>query len=211
MLIYFIRHGESCYNAEGRLQGQSQTPLSPLGLRQAESVAAALAQEPIEAIYTSPLTRAMQTATPLARALGVTPIADPRLMEIHVGMFQDLLHTEIAERYPEETAMWRGSDPDYRIPGGESRRDLMTRGRAAFDAIVAGGQKTVAVISHGGLLAAIFKSILDVPADRNPFSLYNTSISQVVVGNEFKLLTLNNVDHLRPTGCETIHTRADFF
>ena len=211
MLIYCIRHGESCYNAEGRLQGQSHTPLSPLGLRQADAVAAALADQPIEAIYTSPLPRALQTAEAIARALQLTPLADPRLMEINVGVFQDLLHAEIADRYPTETALWRGSDPDYRIPGGESRRDLMVRGRAAFDAIAAGGQKTVAVVSHGGLLAAIFKSILNVPAERNPFSLYNTSVSQVVVGREFKLLTLNNVEHLGPAGCETIHTRADFF
>lgn len=193
------------------MQGQSHTPLSPLGLRQAEAVAVALRNEPIEAIYTSPLPRALQTAEALARPLKLTPVADPRLMEIHVGVFQDLLHAEIAERYPAETAAWRGSDPDYRIPGGESRRDLMTRGRAAFDAVVSAGHKTVAIVSHGGLLAAIFKSILNIPAERNPFSLYNTSISQVVVGKEFKLLTLNNVDHLGPTGHETVNTRADFF
>jgi broad specificity phosphatase PhoE len=211
MLIYCIRHGESCYNAEGRLQGQSHTPLSPLGLRQADAVAAALADKPIEAIYTSPLPRAAQTAAAVAGPHKLTPVADPRLMEINVGVFQDLLHAEIADRYPAETALWRGSDPDYRIPGGESRRDLMVRGRAAFDAIAAGGQKTVAVVSHGGLLAAIFKSILGVSAERNPFSLYNTSVSQIVIGREFKLLTLNNVDHLGPAGYETIHTRADFF
>ncbi len=89
MIIYCIRHGESCYNAEGRLQGQSATPLSPLGLRQAEAMAMALRAQPIAAIYASPLPRAMQTAEALGRAIGVAVIPDPRLMEINVGIVQD--------------------------------------------------------------------------------------------------------------------------
>ncbi|KKK94352.1 hypothetical protein LCGC14_2683730, partial [marine sediment metagenome] len=68
MLLYCIRHGESTYNAEGRIQGQSDVPLSELGRRQGEAVAAALRAEPVEAIYSSPLRRAMQTAEPLADA-----------------------------------------------------------------------------------------------------------------------------------------------
>jgi 2,3-bisphosphoglycerate-dependent phosphoglycerate mutase len=211
MIIYCVRHGESCYNAEGRLQGQSPTPLSPLGLRQAQAIADALRGHPISAIYASPLPRAFQSAEPLARRLGLSVATDARLMEINVGIFQDLLHAEIADRHPVETAAWRASDPDYRIPGGESRRDLMVRGRAAFEAIRAAGHEQVAVISHGGLFASVFKSLLDIPAGRNPFPLYNGSISQLVWQHEPKLLTLNQVDHLRVAGCELISTRGDFF
>jgi len=211
MIIYCIRHGESCYNAEGRLQGQSATPLSPLGLRQAEAIAAALGGQPIAAVYCSPLPRTMQTAEPLARALRLPVTTDPRLMEINVGIFQELLHHEVPDRYPAEAAAWRVSDPDYRIPGGESRRDLMVRGRAAFDEIRASGHEQVAVVSHGGLFASAFKALLDVPAGRNPFPLYNGSISQLVWAHEPKLLTLNQVDHLRAAGCELITARGDFF
>jgi 2,3-bisphosphoglycerate-dependent phosphoglycerate mutase len=211
MIFYCVRHGESCYNAAGRLQGQSSTPLSPLGLRQARATADALAGQPISAVYASPLPRALQTAEPLARALGLQVETDPRLMEIDVGIFQELLHSEIADRYPAETASWRGSDPDYRIPGGESRRDLMIRGRAAFEAIFAAGHEQVAVVSHGGLFASAFKALLEIPAGRNPFPLYNGSISQLVWEREPKLVTLNQVDHLRAAGCELISTRGDFF
>ena len=211
MIIYCVRHGESCYNAEGRLQGQSNTPLSALGLRQADSLADALRDKPIEAVYASPLRRAAQTAEPIARALGLSVVDDARLMEINVGIFQDSLHCEIADRFPAESAAWRASDPDYRIPGGESRRDLMIRGRAAFEAIRAAGHDQVVVVSHGGLFAAAFKALLDVPAGRNPFPLYNASISQLVWAGEPKLLTLNEVDHLRAAGCELISTRGDFF
>jgi len=208
MIIYCVRHGESCYNAEGRLQGQSSTPL---GLRQADALADALRDKPIKAIYASPLPRAAQTAEPIARAHGLPVVDDARLMEINVGIFQDALHREIADRFPAESAAWRASDPDYRIPGGESRRDLMIRGRAAFEAIRAAGHDQVVVVSHGGLFAAVFKALLDVPAERNPFPLYNASISQLVWGGEPKLLTLNEVDHLRAAGCELISTRGDFF
>ncbi|HEY4309584.1 MAG TPA: histidine phosphatase family protein [Pirellulales bacterium] len=211
MLIYCVRHGESCYNAEGRLQGQSATPLSPLGLRQAGAMATALAAQPITAIYASPLPRARQTADALGAALGVTVTLDDRLMEINVGILQELMHNEIADRYPVETAAWRASDPDYRIPQGESRRDLMVRARASFDEIRATGHEQVAVVSHGGLLAAAFKSLLDVPAGRNPFTLFNASISRLVWNHEPKLLTINEVDHLRAAGCEYIANRGDFF
>ena len=132
-------------------------------------------------------------------------------MEINVGIFQELMHHEIADRYPVETAAWRASDPDYRIPGGESRQDLMIRGRAAFEAIRAAGHEHAAVVSHGGLLAAAFKALLDIPAGRNPFTLYNASISQLVWAREPKLLTLNQVEHLFAAGCEVITNRGDFF
>ena len=211
MIIYCVRHGESCYNAEGRLQGQSATPLSVLGRRQAGAIAATLGVQPIGAVYSSPLAQAHQTAEPLAQALGLTVLTDPRLMEIDVGIFQDHLHSEVADRYPSETARWRASDPDYRIPNGESRRDLMIRGRAAFEMIRESGHDQVAVISHGGLFAAAFKSLLQIPAGRNPFPLFNASISQLVWAGEPKLLTLNQVDHLHAAGCAIVSTRGDFF
>jgi len=211
MLLFCVRHGESCYNAEGRLQGQSHTPLSALGQRQAQAAAGALRGRPIEAIYTSPLPRALQTAEAIGRELGLPVITDPRLMEINVGIFQDLLHVEIADRFPTESTAWKASDPDYRIPQGESRRDLMVRGRAAFDEIRAQGHDQAVVVSHGGLIAAAFKALLDVPAERNPFTLYNASISQLIWQREPKLLTLNEIEHLRAARLDVITNRGDFF
>lgn len=211
MILYCVRHGESCYNAEGRIQGQSNTPLSPLGLRQAQAVADALRTLAIDAVYCSPLQRARQTAQPLADALQLEVRVDPRLMEIHVGIFQDKLHAEIADAFPQETARWRASEADYRIPGGESRRDLMLRGGAAFEAIHAAGHSRAVVVSHGGTFASAFKALLGISAERNPFSLYNASISQVNWSKQFKLLTLNDTRHLAAAGCERISTSAEFF
>src|SRR5690554_6197641 len=135
MILYLIRHGESTYNSEGRIQGQTDIPLSPLGLRQAEAVADALSTAPIEAVFCSPLQRAMQTAQPLADRLGLVPQPDDRLKEINAGIFQGLLWKEIEQRFPAEAGPWRAQQADFVIPNGESRRQLMVRGLAVFQAI----------------------------------------------------------------------------
>src|SRR5688572_13452490 len=135
MILYCVRHGESAFNAEGRIQGQTNVPLSELGRRQSQAVAAALGRLPIEAVFSSPLERALETARPVAEALGLTVRIDERLMEINAGIFQGKVWNEIQAAHPREAQRWLAHDPDFVIPGGESRRSLMTRGRAALEAI----------------------------------------------------------------------------
>ena len=201
MLLYCIRHGESCYNAEGRIQGQSDVPLSELGLRQSEAVAAALAEEAIEAVHASPLQRAMQTAEPVAQKLGLQIQTDPKLMEVHAGTFQDKLRVDLEEQYPEEMARWRSGDPDFPLPGGETRRQLMQRGYEAFEQIHRAGHEQAVVVTHGGLLAAALKALLDIPAQRHPFVLHNGSITQLDLSDgQVKLLSANRIDHLQDVG-----------
>lgn len=202
MILYCVRHGESTYNVAGRLQGQSDEPrLSPLGLKHAHALVAALGQLEIDAIYCSPLTRARETAQPLAEILGLPLEFDDRLKEIDIGVFQGTLAAELGDRFPEEAARWRSQDPDYRIPNGESRRDLMRRALAAFQAIHAAGHGNVVVVAHGGVLAAALKALIGVPAERNPFMLYNGSISMIEWTSQIKLMTLNQIDHLRAADC----------
>lgn len=202
MILYCARHGESTYNLEGRLQGQSDAPrLSSLGQKHAAALAATLSQLEIDAIYASPLARAMETAQPLADRLKLPIQTDDRLKEINIGVFQGTLAAELADRFPQEAARWRSQDPDYRIPGGESRRDLMLRASTAFQDIFAAGHRQVIVVAHGGVLAAAFKALIGVPAERNPFMLYNGSISMLEWTTQLKLMTLNQIDHLRAAGC----------
>lgn len=201
MILYCIRHGESSYNAEGRIQGQSDVPLSELGRRQSEAVAAALVGLPIEAVYASPLRRAMQTTRPVAEALKLEIRTDPRLMEVHAGVFQDKLRSELEELYPLEVARWRSGDPDFAIPGGESRRDLMRRGRAVFEAIGQTDHQQVLVVTHGALLSAAMKALLEIPAQRHPFVLQNGSITRLeLTDGVVKVHSLNEVGHLREVG-----------
>jgi broad specificity phosphatase PhoE len=201
MLLYCIRHGESSYNAEGRIQGQSDVPLSELGRRQSEAVAKALDNLPIDAVYSSPLRRAMQTAEPVAAVLKLAIQTDPRLMEVHAGEFQDKLRIHLEAQYPAEMARWHGGDPDFPLPGGETRRHLMQRGHEVFQQIARGGHQQVVVVSHGGLLTAALKALLEIPAGRHPFVLHNGSISQLELRDgDVKLLALNQIDHLCDAG-----------
>ncbi len=196
MKLFCVRHGETFYNLAGRIQGQSDSELSPLGQRQCQAVAEALGTLAVDAIIASPLRRAFDSAQRVADKLKVPVQVDPRLMEIHAGIFQGLCWDEIDRRFPAEAARWRSQDPDYRIPEGESRRDLMDRARDAFCAIREAGYRQAIVVAHGGSLSAAFKAHLEIPPGRNPFSLDNGSISTVVWEKDFRLLSLNERGHL---------------
>ncbi len=202
MILYLVRHGESLFNAEGRIQGQSDVELSPLGLRQAAAIAEHLGRFPLEAVFCSPLRRAVQTGQPVADAAKAVLRLDDRLQEINAGIFQGLLWAEIEARFPDHAAPWLAQQPDFRIPNGESRRELMQRGRSAFEAIRETGLAQVAVVAHGGILSAALKALLQIPAELNPFSLYNASISKVIWEKRIKLMTLNGMEHLRAAGLD---------
>ncbi len=202
MIFYCLRHGESTHNAEGRLQGQSDAPaLSELGRRQSEAAAEMLATFPIEAVFASPLRRAHQTAQIIAARLGLDVRTDARLMEIHVGLFQDRLRSDVERLYPQELARWLSGDPGYRLPGGESRSDLARRGCDVFRDIAHEGFAHVAVVAHGGLILSTLKALLGIPLGQPPLALQNGSISQLTwTGTRFEAGVLNQVDHLRAIG-----------
>ena len=165
MILYCIRHGESVFNAEGRIQGQADIALSDFGKRQSVALAKALGDSPIQAIYCSPLHRAMETVEPIAEALRLKIIVDDRLKEIHAGIFQGLLWSEIEQKYPAEAIQWKSQEPEFVIPGGESRRQLMLRGGDALRDIRTSGHQQVVVVTHGGLLSAALKSLLMIPGE----------------------------------------------
>ena len=196
MKLFCVRHGETFYNLEGRIQGQSNSHLSPLGRRQCEAVADVLAEQQIDAIYSSPFARAVESAQCVADKLQLPIATDPRLMEINAGIFQGHTWGEINEQFADAAALWRKQDPDYRIPGGESRRDVMLRARDAFFAIREAGHSQVVVMAHGGSLSAALKGVLEIPAEHNPFTFSNGSISTIQWEAEVKLLMLNETGHL---------------
>jgi broad specificity phosphatase PhoE len=197
MKLYCVRHGETEFNLAGRIQGQSDSRLSDLGRRQCLAVGEALADHGIEAVLASPLKRAFESAQIIADRLRLEVRPEPRLMEIHAGLFQGHTWDEIDAKFPAESVRWRSQDPDYRIPGGESRRDIMLRTREAFCAMREAGYRQALVVAHGGSLTAAFKALLEIPAERNPFSLLNGSLSTALWDKDFKLLTLNETSHLR--------------
>ncbi|MET8835185.1 histidine phosphatase family protein [Micromonospora sp. NPDC004540] len=144
------RHGNTDWNAAGRVQGQTDVPLNDLGREQARVAAPVLAALRPDAIVASDLRRAADTAAALAALTGLPVRSDARLRERHFGQWQGLALTEVAERFPDEYARWRAGDPD---PGAgiESLDDLGKRLGAAFQEaadLAVGG--TVVVATHGG-------------------------------------------------------------
>ncbi len=202
MILYCVRHGESTYNAEGRVQGQSDVPLSELGLRQAHAVAAALAEAPIEAVYSSPLQRAYQVAEIVAERLSLKIRTDDRLKEVHAGIFQDKLRSDLVELHPEELARWTSGDLHFKIPGGESRLELQQRGAEVLREIADCHEGRVAVISHGRLLITALKALLGIPLDASPRSLRNASITRIQHNGDgrFYPLALDEIEHLVDLG-----------
>jgi broad specificity phosphatase PhoE len=204
MHLYCVRHGQSLFNAEGRIQGQLGSGLSELGRRQSRAAAETLQNRAVEAIYSSPLERALQTAETIGQVLGLEVETDPRLMEINAGILQNQLRTDLDRLYPDVMAHWHSGDPDYRFPEGESRRDLMRRGGAAFRSIRHSGLEHVVVVAHGGLLLAAIKDVTGIPAEENPFSLDNCSITELIWEDDrARLVTVNAIEHLAAIGLGT--------
>ncbi len=197
MILLLIRHGESEFNAQGRIQGQLDVALTETGRKQAAALAERLAGEQLDAIFASPLERAYETARAVAARIGHEIRTDERLREINAGIFQGLTREEMIARYPDQELRWTAREPDFRVTGGETRRELMERGRAALEAIRETGLARVAVVSHGAILAAALKGLLGIPVERGPFHFYNCAITKLIWKQDIMVDTLNETDHLR--------------
>lgn len=153
-----VRHGETAWNAEGRVQGQLDIPLGPAGHSQARCVASALATRRFAALYSSDLARVRETASPLARKLGLELRIDARLRERHYGIFQGLTYAEAKVKLPADYQRFRAKDPDYAFGTGESLREFFSRSVACLEEIAGrhAGEEAL-VFTHGGVLEMIYR------------------------------------------------------
>jgi broad specificity phosphatase PhoE len=191
-----VRHGETTWNADGRIQGRADPPLNDRGRAQAEQLADRFRGDGIRALYSSPQQRARQTAERIAAATGLPIQFDDRLQEHDMGVFTGLTGAEIAERYPEFVREWAGGAID--IPGGETTIDFRARAVGVMQDIAARhAAGKVVVVAHGGLMAQFLAGLLDLdPARRHPFRFDNASVSIVDLGAVPRLYRLNDVSHL---------------
>ncbi|TDP61654.1 histidine phosphatase family protein [Roseateles toxinivorans] len=162
MELILIRHGETDWNRRQCFQGQIDVPLNANGLVQAERMAQRLALERVDAMVCSDLMRTRQTAAPAAAALGLAPSYSEGWREQAFGLLEGLTFDDIRQRHPEEFALWARHDPDYELPGGaESRRRFHARVNEALQALSAAhAGRTLAVITHGGVLDMVYRSAL---------------------------------------------------
>ncbi|HXY05798.1 MAG TPA: histidine phosphatase family protein [Burkholderiaceae bacterium] len=190
--LLLIRHGETVWNAQSRIQGHMDIALSERGLHQAQLLARFLGGSAIDAVYASDLARASQTAQPLADARALALHVDARLRERAFGLFEGSTYEEIQAKWPNEFAIWRRREAAYAVPGGESY--LAQRARVLqFLEEVAGRHAgaTVAVVTHGGVLDIVYRAAYGI-AWETPRShlLPNASISRVLARNPGPALTV---------------------
>lgn len=150
MTLLLIRHGETAWNAEGRFRGHADIDLSARGRQQAAELARRLPRcFPIEHIYSSPLKRSLETARPLPKALGLSVVVEPALIDLDFGEWQGKLSEEVARKFPEEYAAWLSGDLAVQFPNGERLQAAVERLRGFIhDVSELHADEVVAAVTH---------------------------------------------------------------
>jgi broad specificity phosphatase PhoE len=200
-----VRHGESVGNAEGIIQGQADYPLTDLGIRQAAATARRLSEMPLAAVYSSPLSRAFQTAVPIAAEHGIAPTSLASVQEYHFGEGTGL---SFAEWRKASTVSATTGDPQHLVtplyPGEEGRASFRERVCAAMWEVCErhAGDEFVVVVAHAGPIAVFVLDVLGVAYRRPvPLSIENCSVSCVAIREGRGVVeTLNDTCHLDGSG-----------
>ncbi|PRQ11671.1 histidine phosphatase family protein [Corynebacterium sp. 13CS0277] len=185
-----LRHGETEYNATGRMQGHLDTLLSARGQEQARVAAQYLRTQDITHIVSSDLARAHATADAVGELLGVEVTTDPRLRETHLGQWQAMSHEEVDATWPGARALWR-HDATWAPPGGETRLEVAARARAVVDELMGEldtwDDSTVLLVAHGGTISALTCNLLGLEHSQYPLlsGLKNTCWAQLVARPRF--------------------------
>lgn len=198
--LYLVRHGETAWNAEHRWQGHTDIPLMDTGIHQARRLAQHLSERKIAAIYTSDLQRARMTADIIAEAQGMHAIPDVRWREMHTGIFQGKTHDEIVSHHADELRRLNENWLDHVVEGGESRRMMRVRLLAALDDVIAKTPGDSAlVVSHGGSIRVLLRTLFPDHADAAHKPIENTSLTTLHRNDDsWSLFAMSETPHLQP-------------
>ena len=198
--IIAVRHGETAWNVDARIQGQLDIGLNDTGRWQARRVGEALASEPITAVYSSDLGRAHETARAVAEVTGVPVVSDEGLRERSFGIFEGKTFDEIHETWPDHAHNWRKRIPEWQPPeGGESLLELRERVTRTIQELAARhpGEQIV-VVAHGGVLDTLYRVATgqEVNSPRT-WELPNGAINRLLWTPEgFTLVGWSDTQHL---------------
>jgi len=202
--ILLIRHGETDWNVDKRLQGHIDIGLNQAGQRQVLALGQHLAGEGIDAIFASDLQRARDTAQAVADVAGLEVRIDTGLRERCYGAFEGLRHTEIELRYPEAYRQWKAREPDFRYPAGEriaeTMREFYDRSVAAVQRVLASGRyRKVAIVTHGGVLECVHHwASQSAFAQPRTFDIFNASVNRLHWdGERARIRSWGEIDHLQ--------------
>lgn len=210
--ILIIRHGQTEWNAGKRLQGHSDIPLNKQGMEQALALAQTLRDERLDAIFSSDLQRALQTAREIAKWHNLPVQIDPLFRERSYGAFEGLSREEIKNRYPESHRAWYAADPDHVFPSGErTAESIRAFHHRAIDAIHRIAQqhlgKRIVLIAHFGIIESAYRVAHAMPLEvRTRVPVLNTSINRFLISeNRIELLTWGEDSHM-----ETLQKNVDY-
>ncbi|MBP7604725.1 MAG: histidine phosphatase family protein [Spirochaetes bacterium] len=198
MLLVLVRHGETAWNRENRVQGTSDTPLSDNGIRQAERLASSMAGEEIDLIVTSPLRRAAETASIINRGLNAPLRTDEDLRELDQGIFEGMGYTELMRDHGDFLRRWAADPASVVMPGGESLSALEKRAWGAVQRTIASSECAL-IVSHNFTITVILCRALGIPlSEFRRIRLENASISVL----DFRIDTItavmiNDTAHLK--------------
>jgi probable phosphoglycerate mutase len=206
-----VRHGETAWNVESRLQGQLDVPLNDRGHEQARRTAHWLAEDQPDVVVSSDLARAKATAQAIASFNRCPLLLDPGLRERSFGSFQGMTHLEVAERWPAESLRWKSRDSDFSPGDGESLRVFFAR---CIDATLriaeAHAGKTVILVAHGGVMDCLYRAASRIPLDApRIWSLDNAAINRMLhTSSGLMLVGWNDTSHL-DVNAPTLDESAD--
>jgi broad specificity phosphatase PhoE len=197
--LLLVRHGQSTWNQERRIQGQLDPPLSDVGRRQAEQLGQRLAGREFAGFYSSDLKRAAETAQLVSEALNIAPKPMPELREIYLGQWEGLRTEDLADRFPEAWASW-AEEPNWDlVPGGEGSVAFEARVGRALDALFRRHpQGDVLVVTHGGVIQIALHHVVGRPGRGIfPFRIQNASVSVLERRNGRVVVSgVNDIGHL---------------
>ncbi len=207
--IILIRHGETAWNAERRLQGHIDIGLNPRGLAQARALGRALRDTPLDAVLASDLQRAWQTASAIADGRAMAVEQDARLRERCYGRFEGLLYADIEAAYPVEFAAWQARNIDAVMPPGERIAESFRQfyGRSVKAIVGAAARRpgaTIAIVAHGGVLECAYRAALGIALDTpRDFPIHNASLNRFTVTHgKLALDSWGDVGHLAPSALD---------
>ncbi|MCE2851342.1 MAG: histidine phosphatase family protein [Roseiflexaceae bacterium] len=202
MHIVFVRHGETAYNASGRYQGHTQISLNERGFQQAHVVAQRLRYTRFDALYSSDLLRAIQTADAIAQYHTLPVIQHAGFREIDVGLWEHLTVTEIATNYPQHFAIYKQTPGRAVYTGGESYAHMQLRAMSALMEVIDQHppEATIGIVCHGGTIRALVCAFLHIDIDYYPqMWIDNCAITTAFYQQSvFRLGTLNDNAHAEP-------------
>lgn len=199
MNLILVRHGETQHNAEGRVLGRGGPGLNQRGRDQVEAAARALTGKAVAAIYSSPLTRAMETAERISQELDLPVQAEDSLVEIDAGKLEGLTSGEMRSQYPDLMAMWERDPSSVQMPGGESLGQLQERvWQVAQTLLGRHMEDSVVVVSHNFSIVTLVCRVLELSLARfRHLRVDLGSLSTVdMQATRCRLVHLNDICHL---------------